>query len=127
VLLGKTPEQLSALAVQFGQAKYRGKQVLDSMLLGCRDVLELGAVPKAFREALVEAGGCVQGFQGGCPRGRGGGSRVSGGGSKVSGARERVCEGGEHVLELGAVHHPFREVLVNAGGWRVEAGGCGAR
>lgn len=59
VLLGKTPEQLSAVAVQLGQPKYRGKQMLDSLLKGCRDVVELAGLPKAFKEQLSEAGQCV--------------------------------------------------------------------
>jgi hemolysin activation/secretion protein len=56
VLLGKTPQQLSALAEQLGQPKYRGKQILDSLLKGCRDVLELHGLPKEFREQLAQSG-----------------------------------------------------------------------
>jgi hypothetical protein len=56
VLLGKTLQQLSALAEQLGQPKYRGKQILDSLLKGCRDVLELHGLPKEFREQLAQSG-----------------------------------------------------------------------
>jgi 23S rRNA (adenine2503-C2)-methyltransferase len=56
VLLGKTPEQLSVVAQQLGQPKYRGKQILDGILSGCRDVLDLRLLPKGFREQLSESG-----------------------------------------------------------------------
>lgn len=56
VLLGKTPEQLAALAEHFGQPKYRGKQVQDSILRGCRNVLDLQGLPKGFKEQLAGAG-----------------------------------------------------------------------
>lgn len=44
VLLGKTVEQLSALAVHFGQPAYRGAQLRDAMLKGAHSLDDINNV-----------------------------------------------------------------------------------
>lgn len=51
-LLSMFPEELSALCVELGEPKYRGKQIFEGLYKGCRDFSEFTALPKAFREKL---------------------------------------------------------------------------
>ncbi len=54
-LLSMFPEELSALCVELGQQKYRGKQIFEGLYKGIRDISEFSTLPKGFREALSES------------------------------------------------------------------------
>ncbi len=56
VLLGKTLEELEALVTQFGQPRYRAKQLLDGVLQGARSVGAIKTLPKELQTALIQAG-----------------------------------------------------------------------
>eukprot|EP00798_Chlamydomonas_sp_ICE-L_P004368 gene4368-14491_t len=56
VLLGRSLEDLEELAVQYGQPKYRGKQLLDALMQGARSMEEIKTIPKAWRESMVADG-----------------------------------------------------------------------
>ncbi len=51
-LMSLFPEELSALCVELGQPKYRGKQIFEGLYKGARDFSEFTSLPKAFREQL---------------------------------------------------------------------------
>jgi 23S rRNA (adenine2503-C2)-methyltransferase len=51
-LLSMFPEELSALCVDLGQPKYRGKQIFEGLYKGIRNVNDFSSLPKAFREKL---------------------------------------------------------------------------
>lgn len=53
-LLSMFPEELSALCIELGQPKYRGKQIFEGLYKGIRDISEFSTLPKGFREALSE-------------------------------------------------------------------------
>ncbi len=53
-LLSMFPEELSALCVELGQPKYRGKQIFEGLYKGIRDISEFSTLPKGFREALSD-------------------------------------------------------------------------
>ncbi len=54
-LLSMFPEELSALCVDLGQPKYRGKQIFEGLYKGVRDINEFSSLPKSFREKLIES------------------------------------------------------------------------
>lgn len=54
-LLSMFPEELSALCVDLGQPKYRGKQIFEGLYRGVRDINEFSSLPKSFREKLIES------------------------------------------------------------------------
>ena len=54
-LLSMFPEELSALCVELGQPKYRGKQIFEGLYKGVRDINEFSSLPKSFREKLTES------------------------------------------------------------------------
>lgn len=54
-LLSMFPEELSALCVELGQPKYRGKQIFEGLYKGVRDINEFSSLPKSFREKLIES------------------------------------------------------------------------
>ena len=54
-LLSMFPEEISALCVDLGQPKYRGKQIFEALYKGVRDFNEFTSLPKAFREQLSES------------------------------------------------------------------------
>lgn len=53
-LLSMFPEELSALCVDLGQPKYRGKQIFEGLYKGVRDFDGFTSLPKAFRDKLSE-------------------------------------------------------------------------
>ena len=61
-LLSMFPEELSALCVELGQPKYRGKQIFEGLYKGARDFSEFTSLPKAFREKLNEHAYIVPGL-----------------------------------------------------------------
>lgn len=56
MLLGKTQEELEDLVLQLGEAKYRGKQIAQSLLRGCKQVKDLHCVPKGALQQLADSG-----------------------------------------------------------------------
>lgn len=56
VLLGKTVPELEQLAVQYGQPKYRGKQLFDAVLNGARTLDDIPNIPKDWKAKLVADG-----------------------------------------------------------------------
>ena len=54
-LLSMFPEELSALCVELGQPKYRGKQIFEGLYKGVRDINDFSSLPKSFREKLIES------------------------------------------------------------------------
>jgi hypothetical protein len=56
VLLGKSAEELAALAQQLGQAAYRGQQIRAALLAGARSLDQMTSLSRPFRDALAAAG-----------------------------------------------------------------------
>lgn len=56
VLLGKTEEELQALAARYNQPKYRAKQLMEGVLQGARTLDDITNVPQAWRAQLKADG-----------------------------------------------------------------------